>query len=247
VNCGAIPASLIQSELFGHVRGAFTGADRDRRGFIEAASGGTVFLDEIGDLPLSLQMNLLRFLQERTINRIGSPQSVHVDVRVIAATNVDLEQAISTGMFREDLFYRLNVLPLRVPALRDRCEDIDSLAWHFFKQFAHEKEARVKGFSIQAQEAMRHYSWPGNVRELINRVRRAMVMAEGRLIRPSELGIVHEDAAWAGLGDARTQAERAAIHHCLALSGKNVTQAATHLGVSRMTLYRLMAKHGIRQ
>lgn len=248
VNCGAIQATLIQSELFGHEKGAFTGASKEGRGLIEAANGGTIFLDEIGDLPLELQVNLLRFLQEKTINRVGSTRSIAVDARVIAATHVDLEKAVAAGTFREDLFYRLNVVPLRVPPLRERLADVEMLAEHFFHRFAAEKSPQIKGFSRRAMVAMNEHQWPGNVRELINRVRRAMVMAEGRLISPEDLGLVECDEqprAWDGLEEARTRAEHGAISISLQQAGRNVTVAAKQLGVSRMTLYRLMIKHGI--
>jgi two-component system response regulator HydG len=247
VNCGAIQASLIQSELFGHVKGAFTGAASDERGLIEAANGGTIFLDEIGDIPLDLQTNLLRFLQEMTINRVGSARSIHVDVRVIAATNVDLDAAVAAGKFREDLFYRLNVLPLHAPPLRERRSDISLLAHYCYKQYLHDKSPHLKGFSRSALMAMEAHDWPGNVRELINRVRRAMVMSEGRLITPFDLGLQGHSGIIIreALDEARTEAERSAISVSLQSSGKNVTQAARQLGVSRMTLYRLMAKYSI--
>jgi DNA-binding NtrC family response regulator len=247
VNCGAIQATLIQSELFGHTKGAFTGASKEGRGLIEAAHGGTIFLDEIGDLSLDLQTNLLRFLQEKTINRVGSTKSIHVDARVLAATHVDLEKAVAAGTFREDLFYRLNVVPMRVPALRERFSDVGLLAEHFFSQYGAEKAPQLKGFSRRAMVAMAAHNWPGNVRELINRIRRAMVMAEGRLIVPTDLGLQESDEpmSWDALEEARTRAERGVIWTSLQHSGKNVTEAAKHLGVSRMTLYRLMAKHGI--
>ena len=247
VNCGAIQATLIQSELFGHEKGAFTGATREGRGLIEAAHGGTIFLDEIGDLSLDLQINLLRFLQEKTINRVGSNRSIRVDARVIAATHVNLEKAVAAGRFREDLFYRLNVVPLRVPSLRERRADVGALADHFFQQFAAEKGPQLKGFSRRAMLAMAEHDWPGNVRELINRVRRAMVMAESRLIAPTDLGLQEQDETrtWDALEEARTRAERGAISVSLQQAGRNVTEAARQLGVSRMTLYRLMAKHGI--
>jgi DNA-binding NtrC family response regulator len=247
VNCGAIQATLIQSELFGHVKGAFTGATTDGRGLIEAASGGTIFFDEIGDLSLDLQINLLRFLQEKTISRVGSTKSIRVDARVIAATHVNLEKAVAEGRFREDLFYRLNVVQLKVPSLKERQSDIALLAEHFFGQFANEKAAQLKGFSRRAMLALDEHPWPGNVRELINRVRSAMVMAEGRLISPADLGLEEPSPStgWDALESARAQAERGVISVSLKQSGKNVTEAAKHLGVSRMTLYRLMAKHGI--
>jgi DNA-binding NtrC family response regulator len=246
INCGAMPGSLIQSELFGYDKGAFTGAARDKCGLIESAAGGTIFLDEIGDLPLDLQSNLLRFLQEKTICRVGGTRQISVDVRVIAASHVKLWQAVEAGRFREDLFYRLNVLPLDVPALRERGNDVIPLAEHYFNAFAAERAPGLKGFSTRAMEAMVAHEWPGNVRELVNRVRRALVMAEGHLIQPSDLGL--DDGAPAALTEAldgvRIQAERAALqaHLC---EGKSMTLVARELGVSRMTLYRLMAKHGI--
>ena len=247
VNCGAIPASLIQSELFGYERGAFTGAIKEKPGLIESAAGGTLFLDEIGDLPLELQANLLRFLQEGTINRIGSLHTIKVDVRVIAASHLRLEDAVKLGRFREDLLYRLNVLPLTVPSLRERKEDLELLAAHFFKQFVRDKNRRLTGFSNRALLAIKAYDWPGNVRELINRIRRAMVMSDGHLITPEDLDLQIEIKPLNGeaLEIARIRAERDAIHVCLQGSGSNVTRAARDLGVSRMTLYRLMEKHGI--
>ncbi len=247
INCGAIPPALVQSELFGHMRGAFTGAAKDKPGLIESAAGGTVFLDEIADLPKDLQSNLLRFLQEKTIYRVGSTRSIAVDVRVIAASHVNLQQAVADGLFREDLYYRLNVLPIDVPPLRERRADLDMLALHFFQTFATEKAPHLKGFGADALRAIREHNWPGNVRELINRTRRAMVLSEGRLIGPHDLGLAPRRAAAAGAGlDAsRIDAERAAIGASLERAGRNITHAARDLGVSRMTLYRLLAKHGI--
>lgn len=247
INCSTLPSSLIQSELFGHEKGAFSGAARSKQGFIEAAAGGTIFLDEIGDIPIELQTNLLRFLQEKTINRIGSTQLLHVDTRVIAASHIDLEQAVIKERFREDLYYRLNVLPLRVPSLSERREDILPLAENFYTLFEKERNPRLQGFGAATVRAMEMYSWPGNVRELLNRVRRALVMAEGRLITSADLGlekhpfqIVTQD-----LDDARGVAEKKVVLSSLSRTDNNLTHAARELGVSRMTLYRLMEKHGI--
>jgi DNA-binding NtrC family response regulator len=247
INCGAIQAGLIQSELFGHVRGAFTGAIDEKRGLFEVAEGGTVFLDEIGDLPLDLQVNLLRFLQEGTICRVGSTKVKHLDVRVVAATNVDLQKSVAEGRFREDLFYRLNVLPLHVVPLRERREDIKLLAHHFFRKFSAEKSAKLKGFSRLALMTMEAHNWPGNVRELINRVRCSMIMAEGKLIMPADLGLEAPTSPELQnvLNSARQKAERGAIYSSLQQTGRNVATSARQLGVSRMTLYRLMVKHGL--
>lgn len=243
VNCGALPATLIQSELFGHEKGAFTGATHRKIGRLEAASGGTVFLDEIGDLPAELQVNLLRFLQEKTIERIGSTQSIPIDVRIISATHADLERAVQTGAFREDLFYRLNVLTLHLPPLRERGSDIELLARTFLEKFTREGKHRAKGFSRQALEAMLAHSWPGNVRELINRVQKAVILSENRLITVSDLGL---DPEWlpqvVSLDRARQRAELETIRQCLAMNNNNVSKAARHLGISRMTMYRLISK-----
>lgn len=248
VNCGAISPSLIQSELFGHERGAFTGALAQRSGLIEAANHGTIFLDEIGDLPLDLQTNMLRFLQEKTINRVGAVNSLTVDVRVLAASHVDLAEAVAKGRFREDLYYRLNVLPVEVPPLRKRMEDVPVLAEHFLRGCAAEGHTRIEGFSRQAIAALLSHAWPGNVRELSNRVRRAVVMADGRWIGPVDLGLAAPATTQTlGLGAARTLAERDVICAALTRVGHNVTLAARELGVSRMTLYRLMDKHSIVQ
>jgi len=248
VNCGAMSPTLIHSELFGHERGAFTGATHAKAGLIESAHGGTLFLDEIGDLPKDLQANLLRFLQEQTICRLGSTREIKVDVRVLAASHVQLQDAVEKGDFREDLYYRLAVLPLTVPSLRERRDDIVALAEHFFQLYTSEKAPRLKGFSDRAITAMLEHEWPGNVRELINRVRRAMVMSDGRLIGPEDLGlacgIVISSAA--ASEDARARSESGALRDCLDRSGQNVSRAARELGVSRTTMYRLLAKHGMR-
>lgn len=244
VNCGALPSSLIQSELFGHEKGAFTGAVQRKVGRIESASGGTIFLDEIGDLSLDLQGNLLRFLQEKTIERVGSNQSLEVDVRVIAATHVDLERGVEQGTFREDLYYRLNVLHVLMPPLRDRTGDIELLALAFFEKFSREQKSKVKGFSRQAMSVMKGYDWPGNVRELINMVQRSVIMTENPVITPVDLGLEKraKQRSKASLDEAREKAELETIQNCLKVNNNNVSKTARNLGVSRVTLYRLMNK-----
>jgi two-component system response regulator HydG len=247
VNCGAIAPALIQSELFGHERGSFTGATCAKTGLIEAASGGTLFLDEIADLPLELQTNLLRFLQESTIQRVGSHKSLQVDVRVIAASHVDLAGAVAAGRFREDLFYRLSVLPITVPALRERQSDVLGLAQYFLNASVESSHhVQILGFSKQAVEALMFHTWPGNVRELSNRVKRAVVMTDQRLISPDDLGLtLPVDPVGMELEAVRTMAERDAIRLALVRVDSNVTHAARALGISRMTMYRLMDKHGL--
>lgn len=249
INCGAIPPNLIQSELFGHVRGAFTGATRDKAGLIESACGGTIFLDEIADLPKDLQANLLRFLQEKTIYRIGATRSISVDVRVVAASHVNLQEAVAEGAFREDLYYRLSVLPLQVPPLRERREDLMMLAEELFRTYAADGQIHVRGFSECATAAILRHDWPGNVRELINRIRYAMVMADGRLVTAEDLGLATGPPGTRsdGLEGSRERAERSALESSLERCGRNVSRAARTLGVSRTTMYRLMAKHAVRK
>ncbi|MCK2185028.1 sigma-54 interaction domain-containing protein [Halomonas getboli] len=250
INCGALPANLIQSELFGHEKGSFTGATQRKIGIIEHSDGGTLFLDEIGDLPLDMQVNLLRFLENSTIQRVGGLKEIQVDLRVLAATHIDLEKAVEEGRFREDLYHRLNVLQIQVPSLRDRGEDITTLAHYFFKKFSGEKPLIVNGFSKESLSVMLLYEWPGNIRELINRVRRAMVMSEHPLIRPADLGLErrHSTSRYASsLEEARDQAERSVVMASLTRNTFNIQNAARELGISRVTLYRLMEKHQIQR
>jgi DNA-binding NtrC family response regulator len=246
VNCAGLPQSLIHSELFGYERGAFTGAHQRKIGSLEAAHGGVLFLDEIGDLPLELQAHLLRFLEEKTIVRLGSNRSIPVDVRVIAATHVDLEDAVKRGRIREDLFYRLNVLHLDVPPLRDRPGDVELLAAALFRKFADQKKPFVRGFSEEALRLMRGYSWPGNVRELLNRVQHAMILCETRLVWPRDLGLQSSHPRDSvPLSSARAAFERTVIQSTLHHHDQNVSKAARALGISRVTLYRLMDKFDI--
>ncbi|WP_350022715.1 sigma-54 dependent transcriptional regulator [Pseudomonas protegens] len=249
INCGAIPEHLIQSELFGHEKGAFTGAHQRKVGRIEAAHGGTLFLDEIGDLPLELQANLLRFLQEKHIERVGGSQPIPVDVRVLAATHVDLEAAITSGRFREDLYYRLNVLQVITAPLRERHGDLGMLASHFAHFYSQETGRRPRSFSEDALAAMGKHDWPGNVRELANRVRRGLVLAEGRQIQASDLGLLSlqaQDLPMGTLEDYKHRAERQALCDVLNRHSDNLSVAARVLGISRPTFYRLLHKHQIR-
>nr|BFD42162.1 sigma-54 dependent transcriptional regulator [Pseudomonas sp. FFPRI_1] len=249
INCGAIPEHLIQSELFGHEKGAFTGAHQRKVGRIEAAHGGTLFLDEIGDLPLELQANLLRFLQEKHIERVGGSQPIPVDVRVLAATHVDLEAAITSGRFREDLYYRLNVLQVITAPLRERHGDLGMLASHFAHFYSQETGRRPRSFSEAALAAMGKHDWPGNVRELANRVRRGLVLAEGRQIQASDLGLQSlqpQDAPMGTLEDYKHRAEHQALCDVLNRHSDNLSVAARVLGISRPTFYRLLHKHQIR-
>lgn len=249
INCGAIPEHLIQSELFGHEKGAFTGAHQRKVGRIEAANGGTLFLDEIGDLPLELQANLLRFLQDKHIERVGGSQPIPVDVRVLAATHVDLEAAIEKERFREDLYYRLNVLQVATAPLRERNGDLSMLANHFSHFYSHETGRRPRSFSEDALIAMGKHDWPGNVRELANRVRRGLVLAEGRQIEARDLGLISQQAVAAPMGtleNYKHRAERQALCDVLNRHSDNLSIAAKVLGISRPTFYRLLHKHQIR-
>lgn len=249
VNCAAIPATLIQSELFGYEKGAFTGANQRKIGRIEAADNGTLFLDEIGDLARDLQANLLRFLQEGTIERVGAATSKAVNVRVVSATHVDLPASIREGNFREDLYYRLNVCHLHIPPLRERKDDIVLLAERFLAEFIARERLPAKRFASETIASMLAHRWPGNVRELQNRVSQGAVMSSGRLVQPADMGLassgLEESVAWQTLDEIRGDAEREALQRALVLSRHNHSQAATQLGISRATLYRLLEKHNL--
>ncbi|EHL96357.1 PEP-CTERM-box response regulator transcription factor [Acetobacteraceae bacterium AT-5844] len=246
INCAAIPEPLLESELFGHERGAFTGAVKQVTGRIEAANGGTLFLDEVGDLPPSLQAKLLRFLQDQVIERIGGRTSIHVDVRIVSATNQPLEELTETGRFRADLLYRLNSLTIRIPPLRDRGEDSLLLARWFLARYAKEFGRRLRGLDASAVEAVTTYRWPGNVRELGNRVRRAALMSEGQTISAADLELSAPPSTSdtdLDLRAARLRAERATIERALARSNGSLAAAARLLGVSRPTIYGLLETH----
>jgi DNA-binding NtrC family response regulator len=247
INCAALPSNLIQAELFGHEKGAYTDAHQRKIGRFESCNGGTLFLDEIGDMPPEQQVNLLRVLEQGSLRRIGGSKDIPIDVRIVAATHIDLEQAVRQGRFREDLYYRLNVLQLKIPALRERDGDIELLARHFLHHFKQPGHIGPKGFSQEAIEAMRNHTWPGNVRELINRIQHAVVMADGPLILPQDMGIERREAKRCRLTlqTARNEAEARAINDALHLHHANISDTAHELDVSRATLYRLMEKHGI--
>ena len=247
INCGAIPENLLESELFGHERGAFTGAVKQTIGRIEQAHKGTLFLDEIGDLPHPLQVKLLRFLQDQIVERIGGRQKIQVDVRIVSATNVDLDERISQGMFRGDLLYRMNAFTLRVPPLRERGSDVILLANTFLTRFNLEFGRGIRGFTASAIVAMNTHDWCGNVRELENRLKRAVVMSERRLIDAADLELAPAvpDAPDLDLRSARLRAERAVIQEALARSNQTLAVAARLLGISRPTLYGLMETHGL--
>ena len=247
INCGAIPENLLESELFGHERGAFTGAVKQTLGKIENAHKGTLFLDEIGDLPHPLQVKLLRFLQDQIVERIGGRQKIQVDTRIVSATNANLDEKIAQGVFRGDLLYRMNALTVRIPPLRDRGSDISLLATYFLNRFNQEFNRGIRGFTEQASVAMNAHDWPGNVRELENRVKRAVVMADNRLIDAADLELEapHESLPDLDLRTARLRAEREVIQVALARSNNTLAVAARLLGVSRPTLYGLMEAHGL--
>ena len=248
VNCGAIPEALIGSLLFGHEKGAFTGAHEKHLGSIEAANTGTIFLDEIGDLPLGAQVSLLRFLQESTVVRVGSTRTLPIDARVIAATHSDLEADVRAGRFREDLFYRLNVLHVEVPPLRERGADVISLARHYFVNNCPGTSPGVRGFADDAFKAMQRHLWPGNVRELFNRVQRALVMCDGRMITARDLLLDGRTSTQnsVSLATARSGTERNIVESALARNRYNVAATARDLAVSRVTLYRLLRRLAIR-
>lgn len=258
VNCAALAETLLESELFGHEKGAFTGADRRREGRFVQANGGTLFLDEIGEMPLQLQAKLLRALQQGEIQRVGSDTPITVDVRVIAATNRDLRQEVQEKRFREDLYFRLNVISIEVPPLRRRGEDIPLLAAYFLQRFAERNRKSIKGFSPQAMDSLLRYSWPGNVRELENAVERAVILCNGDLVTGAELpdNIAHaapqeegpaqqESLSLAGM--ALELVERRAIEDTMRQTGDNKSEAARRLGITRATLHNKLRKYGLEQ
>jgi two-component system NtrC family response regulator len=246
INCGAIPENLLESELFGHERGSFTDAYRSREGKFELADGGTVFLDEVAELSVQLQVKLLRFLQDHVIERVGGREPIRLDVRVVAATNRDLQAAIREGRFREDLYYRLSVLNLQVPPLRERGGDVRLLADYFLDFYAARYGRKMKGFTQAALRAIQAHPWPGNVRELENRVQRALILARDAYLRPEDLDLAEARAEHPRtLQEARDAVERQLVTEALVRNAGNVTRAAREVGVSRPTFHDLLRKHGI--
>jgi two-component system NtrC family response regulator len=251
VNCGAIPENLLESELFGHEKGAFTDAHVQRKGKLELAENGTVFLDEIAELALTLQVKILRFLQEREIERVGGGERIHLNVRVLAATNRALEEEIKKGTFREDLYYRLNVISVYLPPLRERGEDVVLLANAFLARFGRDMKTNINGFNDEALAALRSHDWPGNVRELENKVRRAIIMARNTYITPDDLDLLSskrqllKQPGRLTPKEARDQLELGYIIEALRRSNGNVTHAAEQLGITRGTFYNLMKKYGV--
>jgi two-component system, NtrC family, response regulator len=246
INCSAIPENLLESELFGHEKGAFTGAHAQRMGRFELASGGTLFLDEIGELPLALQVKLLRFLQEHQIERVGGRSQLEVNARVLAATNKDLRLEMEENRFREDLFYRLAVVTVKLPPLREREGDLRYLAQAFLRRFALESSREAPRFSEAALRAIDRHAWPGNVRELENRVRRAVIMAEGRRVTPADMELESPTpSAIRSLKEAREELERELVFSSLRRHNGKISRAAAELGISRPTFYELMDKLGL--
>ncbi|HUQ04417.1 MAG TPA: sigma 54-interacting transcriptional regulator [Kofleriaceae bacterium] len=243
INCGAIPENLLESELFGHVKGAFTGAVATKQGKFQAADGGTLFLDEVGELQLELQVKLLRAIQERVVIRVGDTRAESVDIRILAATNRDLEKEIAGGRFREDLYYRLNVVNLHLPPLRARGDDIVVVARYLLSRFTREFDARVKGFSPNATVAMRKHTWPGNIRELENRIKKAIVLCDSTVIGPDDLGLTSDVLpSIMNLADAKEKFQREYINEILALNSGNRTKTARDLGVDPRTIFRHLEK-----
>ncbi len=245
INCAAIPENLLESELFGHEKGAFTGAVKTTEGKIEQAHGGSLFLDEIGDVPLALQVKLLRFLQERTIERIGGRRAIAVDTRVVCATHQDVDAMVAAGSFREDLYYRLAEIVVRIPSLAERPGDASLLGRAFVQRFAGTMKSDVKGLAPDALAALDGWSWPGNVRELENRVKRAVIMADGKLVTAADLDLGTRDDDPINLKAVREAADRAAIGRAIARTDGNISGAAKLLGISRPTLYDLLKNYAI--
>jgi two-component system NtrC family response regulator len=253
INCSAIPRELLESELFGHEKGSFTGAYRTSIGMVERANLGTLFLDEVGELPLDMQAKFLRFLQEHTFERVGGRKTIKVDLRVISATNCDLRELIAADRFREDLYYRLDVINIELPHLKDRGDDALIIANTFLKQYAAKHGKNIKGFAPEAIAAIETHSWPGNIRELVNRIRRAVVMAEGEWITPENMSLTVKEITpesiidGLGLKEAKERFEMSLVAAALKRNQGNVSLAAKALKTSRSVVYNLIQKYGLKQ
>jgi transcriptional regulator with PAS, ATPase and Fis domain len=246
VNCGAVPESLLESELFGHERGAFTGAQYRRKGKLEMADGGTLFLDEVGTIGPPMQVNLLRVLETKEFTRLGGTKPVRVDFRVVCATNQDLERQVKEGTFREDLYFRLNVVAVSLPPLRERREDIPLLAQHFLTKYAQDMNRPFTGFEPSAMDLLVRYEWPGNVRELANAVERSLVVGRAPTVRAEDLPVRLNESGEAPMGDSLADVERAQVRLILERTGWNVTRAAEVLQIDRVTLYNKIKKYNLR-
>ncbi len=246
INCAAVPENLMESELFGYEKGAFTGAHKRTLGKVEVADQGTLFLDEIGDMPLGLQAKLLRFLQERVIERVGGREEIPVDVRVVCATNKDLDEMVKQATFREDLYYRICEMVINIPALRNRAGDKILLAKHLLEKIAGDQARNIIGFTAEAAQALESYSWPGNIREMENKIKRAVIMADGKHISSEDLDLQNnEESLSINLRQVRQDAEIKAIQKALYLTDSNYSAAAKLLGITRPTLYDLLKKYNL--
>jgi len=243
INCGAIPENLLESELFGHVKGSFTGAVANKQGKFQAADGGTLFLDEIGEMPIELQVKLLRAIQEKIVYRVGDTRPEPVDIRILAATNRELEKEIAAGRFREDLYYRLNVVNVELPPLRVRGDDVLVIARYLLSRYSREYDIKVKGLSPNAAVGIRKHSWPGNIRELENRIKKAIVLCESSVIGPDDLGLTGDTLPQIlTLAEAKDKFQRDYINEILALNNGNRTKTARDLGVDPRTVFRHLEK-----
>ena len=247
INCAAIPENLLESELFGHEKGSFTGAHKQSIGKVELASGGTLFLDEIGDMPIALQAKMLRFLQERVIERVGGRQEIPVDVRVICATNQNPEVLIKEGLFRDDLYYRVSEITINIPPFRDREEGRLILARNLLRKYSTQQKRAINGFADDAVVAIEAYKWPGNVRELENKIKGAVIMADGKMVTAADLGVAGgaDEVESLNLREVRQHAESKAIRVALTKNYGNISKAAEMLGITRPTLYDLLNKYGL--
>lgn len=245
INCAAVPENLMESELFGYEKGAFTGANKQTIGKIELASGGTLFLDEIGDMPLPLQAKLLRFLQERVIERVGGRQEIPVDVRVVCATNKNLDEMVAENTFREDLYYRISEMVINIPPLRERTGDKILIARYLLEKLTEEHNRNLNGFTPEATQAIESYHWPGNIREMENKIKRAVIMCEEKFISPQDLQIDDPDSFSINLRQVRQNAEKAAIKQAISITNGNYSAAAKLLGITRPTLYDLIKKYNL--